>query len=58
MPSVKWFKWTGGECPVTCRVELEFRNGHKFKTNYPQREDWEWFENDPDNDIVAYRLVS
>lgn len=55
--SAKWFKWKGGECPVTCRVELEFRNGNKFKTDKPQREDWEHFDKDPSNDIVAYRVM-
>ena len=58
MPTPKWFKWTGGDCPVVSRVELEFRNGNKIKTDTPRREDWDWQANDPDNDIVAYRVMT
>jgi len=54
-----WIPWTGGECPVPdgTEVEVEWRTGGTdicdAKFIY-----WKWDEDDPETDILCYRVIS
>lgn len=55
-----WIEWGGGPCPAPrwSSVEMMARNGTIWTRDDPQNEDWAHEPNDPDMDIIAYRVVT
>lgn len=54
-----WTAWTGGQCPIDEGeyIEVMYRNDES-EYGYACNYDWQWMEDDADNDIVSYRILS
>ena len=55
-----WIEWHGGECPVDrlATVDLRFVDGYVLKNRLAEDYDWTWETEEPECNIVAYRVVT
>jgi len=54
-----WIAWAGGECPLNPHADTRvlLRSGEEANDRAATF-DWEWSDDEPGTDIIAYRIVS
>lgn len=57
---MEWIDWSGGKCPVSSNIktEVKYRTGETYVWDDATMEDWLHYADDPEMDIVAYRIVA